>query len=191
MDKLKYIFTLIIFGLLLNSCGSESLPKPKPYLKLQYPTVEYSKIKTDCPYTFDISNNATIDFKNNCWGRIEYPHLKATIHITYRSVTGNLNEILQEVEKLTFEHTIKADVISDRPYDNKEKKVYAKLYNIEGNVATNIQFRVTDSVKNVISGALYFYAKPNYDSILPAIKYIEKDIMHLVETLEWKDNESK
>ena len=60
------------------------------------------------------------------------------------------------------------------------------MYIIEGNVATNIQFRATDSVKHVLSGALYFYAKPNYDSIVPAIKYIEKDIMHLVETLEWK-----
>ena len=60
------------------------------------------------------------------------------------------------------------------------------MYVIEGSVATNIQFRVTDSVKNVLAGALYFYTKPNYDSILPAVKYIEKDIVHLVETIQWK-----
>ncbi|MFT7352979.1 MAG: hypothetical protein ACI9XR_002770, partial [Flavobacterium sp.] len=40
--------------------------------------------------------------------------------------------------------------------------------------------------KNFIKGSLYFYAKPNYDSILPAVNYIKEDILHLVETLEWK-----
>lgn len=181
-----YFSVLILSAFILNSCGGETLPKPKPYLKLQYPSAVYKQITSDCPYSFEISNESTIDFQNNCWAKIEYPSLKATIHITYRKVDGNLNEILQEVEKLTFEHTIKADAISDRPYDNFKKRVFAKLYNVDGNVATNLQFRVTDSVNHVMSGALYFYAKPNYDSIAPAIKYIEKDMMHLVETLEWK-----
>lgn len=181
-----YFGVLFILTILLNSCGGETLPKQKPYLTLQYPEAVYTKTVSNCPYSFEISNEATIDFQNNCWAKIEYPRLKATIHITYRSVEGNLNRILQEVEKLTFEHTIKADAISDRPYDDAKKRVFAKLYNVDGNVATNLQFRVTDSVNHVMSGALYFYAKPNYDSIAPAIKYIEKDMMRLVETLEWK-----
>ena len=109
---------------------------------------------------------------------LKYPRLKATIFITYRKVDNNLEEILKEVEKLTFEHTIKADVINAVPYENVNKKVFGKLYTIEGNVATNIQFRVTDRLKNVLSGALYFHVKPNYDSIVPTIKYLEKDIMH-------------
>ena len=68
---------------------------------------------------------------------------------------------------------------------NFETRVFGKVYSIEGDVATNIQFSVTDSVKHVLAGALYFYTKPNYDSIIPAIRYIEKDMMHLVETIEW------
>jgi len=184
---MKNFSVVIIIAVFLFSCGEEVVPKPKPYLTLQYPISSYKKIKTNCPYSFEISNLAKIKFKNNCWASIKYPQLKATIYITYRKVEGNLDEILKEVEKLTFEHTIKADAIPDyRPFENLDKKVYGRLYNIEGNVATNIQFRATDSVKNVLSGALYFYAKPNYDSIVPTIKYLEKDIMHLVETLEWK-----
>lgn len=183
MKKVCFIF---IIAFLLNSCKSDTLPKPKSYLKLHYPAATYIKVKSDCPFTFETSTYSKVEIKNNCWAKIEYPNLKATIHITYRNVDDNLNAILQEVEKLTFEHTIKADAISDRPYNNVQKKVYAKLYTIEGNVATNIQFRATDSLKHVLSGALYFYTKPNYDSIVPAIKYIEKDIIHLVETLEWK-----
>jgi gliding motility-associated lipoprotein GldD len=60
------------------------------------------------------------------------------------------------------------------------------MYEITGNAASHLQFHVTDSTKNFIKGALYFYAKPNYDSILPAVNYIKEDILHLVETLEWK-----
>ena len=184
---MKNFSALLVIIVILISCGSDPLPKPKSYLKLQYPASSYVKLDTNCPYSFEISKNAVVHFQNNCWAKIEYPKLKATLHITYREVNNNLEDILREVEKMTFEHTIKADVINATPYENFNKKVYGKLYNIEGNVATNIQFRVTDSLKHVLSGALYFYAKPNYDSIVPAVKYIEKDIMRLVETIEWKE----
>ena len=60
------------------------------------------------------------------------------------------------------------------------------MYEITGNAASQIQFHVTDSTNNFIKGALYFYTKPNYDSVLPAVAYIKEDILQLVETLEWK-----
>ena len=183
---MKNYSVFFILTLLLLSCKNETLPKPKSYLKLQYPQNAYTIVTSECPYSFEISKYAKINIQNNCWAKIEYPNLKATVHITYRNVDGNLNEILKEVEKLTFEHTVKADAISDRPYDNFQKEVFAKLYNVDGNVATNIQFRATDSLKHVLTGALYFYTKPNYDSIIPAIKYIERDMEHLIETLEWQ-----
>ena len=183
---MKNTIVLFFLAIISLSCGNDTLPKPKSYLKLQYPVPTYKKTTSNCAYNFEISNEATINFKNNCWASIKYPKLKATVHVTYRAVTNNLDEILKETEKLTFEHTVKADVINAVPYENFDKKVYGKLYNIEGDVATNIQFSVTDSAKHVLSGALYFYTKPNYDSIIPAVKYIEKDIMHLIETLEWK-----
>jgi gliding motility-associated lipoprotein GldD len=177
------IFSCIFFGI---SCRNEVLPKPKAFLKLEYPANAYKQLNTACNFDFEISKNAKVTLKDNCWLVIEYPKLKATIYITYRPVRNNLEEILKEVEKLTFEHTVKANAIQARPYENFDKKVFAKLYSLEGNVATNIQFRATDSLKHVLSGALYFYAKPNYDSIRPALKYLEKDIIHLVETLEWQ-----
>lgn len=181
--------TIIFLVFLLVSCGKETLPKPVPYLKLQYPEATYKKTESHGSFNFEISNQAKINFKNKNWVSIEYPQLKATVHITYSPVNNDLDQILKEVEKLTFEHTIKANAINAVPYENLEKRVFAKLYNIEGSVATNIQFRATDSVKHVLSGALYFYSRPNFDSIVPAIKYVEKDIIHLIETLEWKNQQ--
>ena len=45
---------------------------------------------------------------------------------------------------------------------------------------------LNDSVNHFLSGALYFETKPNYDSTLPAISYIQKDIMRFIESLRWK-----
>lgn len=174
--------------LLCVSCASETQPKPISYLRLSYPASTYKKVASPCDYSFEISKQANVSFdKNKCWVKINYPKLKATIHITYREVDGNLEEILREVDKLTYKHAIKADKINPgKDFVNVEKKVFGRLYEVEGNVASNIQFRLTDSIQHVLSGALYFKVRPNYDSILPAVKYIEKDILHLMETTYWK-----
>jgi len=183
---MKHIISAFALFFVLVSCREEALPKPKSFLILDYENPTYKKSENSCSYQFEVSNFADLKTTDNCWARLQYPDLKATVHITYRAIDNNLDEILREVEKLTFEHTIKADVINAIPYENFEKKVFGKLYNVEGDVATNIQFRVTDSVNHVLAGALYFYSKPNYDSIVPTVRYLEKDIMHLIETLEWK-----
>jgi hypothetical protein len=39
----------------------------------------------------------------------------------------------------------------------------------------------------VLYGSLYFNVKPNYDSILPSVMHIEKDIKNLMESVEWKN----
>ena len=55
-----------------------------------------------------------------------------------------------------------------------------------GNAASPIQFYVTDSTRHFINGSVYFNVKPNYDSILPAVNYLEKDIKTFIGTLKWK-----
>jgi len=182
--KLSIFLSIIVLNI---SCTDEVLPKPKAFLRLEYPEATYQKVVSDCPYTIQISQFSQIEFQHDCWAKIQYPKLNATIHLTYRQVDNNLEDVLKEVEKLTFEHTVKADVINARPFVNHQNKIYGKIINVEGDVASNIQFHATDSVKNVLFGALYFEVKPNYDSILPAIKYIEMDIKNLMENIEWKN----
>ena len=107
--------------------------------------------------------------------------------MTYRPVNDNLKELFLEAEKLTFNHAIKADGISSIPYANKDKKVYGSIFEVTGNAASPLQFHVTDSVQNFITGAVYFNVQPNYDSIKPAISYLQKDIMRMIESMEWKN----
>jgi len=61
------------------------------------------------------------------------------------------------------------------------------FYEITGNAASQSQFYATDSTKNFVTGSLYFYAKPNYDSIFPAAFYLQNDIRKIMESIEWKD----
>jgi gliding motility-associated lipoprotein GldD len=182
------IVLVIIFFFLVTSCAEETLPKPKAFLRLAYGDVQYQKINTNCPYTFEFSSDAIVTPDTKCWLNITYPKLKASLNLTYRPIENNLKELLQESEKLTYNHAIKADGISALPFIDAKKNVYGSLSEVTGNAASPIQFHLTDSVQNFITGALYFKVQPNYDSILPAVKYIEKDIKHLMETLEWKNN---
>ncbi|QVY64777.1 gliding motility lipoprotein GldD [Polaribacter sp. Q13] len=176
----------LLFTILFLSCKDDILPKPKGYLSLTYPTKSYKKLDLERPYSFDVLENTQVINEANNWLTIKYPNLKASIDITYRPVKNNIKELLTEAEKLVFKHTIKADQIIPKDFINPKKRVFGSIYDITGNAASQIQFHLTDSTKNFIKGSLYFYAKPNYDSILPAVSYIKEDILRLIETLEWK-----
>ncbi|MEX6626679.1 gliding motility lipoprotein GldD [Tenacibaculum salmonis] len=178
---------LLLSLLILISCGEQTLPKPKAYLSLQYPNLGYNILNQNTPYTFDVAKTATIKSLPNNWLKIKYPALKASIDITYRPINNNLQELLIEAEKLVLEHTVKADHISWRDYADSDKKVYGKMCEISGNAASQIQFHVTDSTNHFLKGSLFFYTKPNYDSILPAVEYIKKDMIQMLETLKWKE----
>jgi gliding motility-associated lipoprotein GldD len=98
-----------------------------------------------------------------------------------------LDSLLLDAQNLTQKHTIKADEISSNLFENNNAKVYGMFYEVGGDAASQAQFYATDSTKHFLSGSLYFYTKPNYDSIYPASEYLKKDMRHLMETLEWTD----
>jgi gliding motility-associated lipoprotein GldD len=91
----------------------------------------------------------------------------------------------EDSRALAYKHTVKAEAINETRVEGKNK-VYGVYYDIEGNTASAIQFVLTDSTKHFLRGALYFYNKPNIDSISPVVQFIQKDIEHLINTFQWK-----
>lgn len=180
-----YLLLSSVF-LLTIGCKDNVLPKPSSYLRLDYPEAEYASFENNCPFGFEINSKSIIKADKDCGFSITYPKMKATIYLTYKPVNGNINSLLRDAQKLTYEHVIKADDILEQPYLNPDKKVYGMFYQVNGNAATNSQFYVTDSTKHFITGSVYFYAKPNFDSIMPAASYIKNDMQRLMETLKWK-----
>ena len=180
------VFALLVVMFSVFSCKDEVLPKPSSYLRLDYPEAKYVNFENKCPFAFEMNSEAVIKGEKDCGFTISYPKMKATIYLTYKPVNSDINKLLRDAQKLTYEHVIKADDILEQPYLNPSKKVYGMFYQVNGNAATNSQFYVTDSTKHFVTGSVYFYAKPNFDSIMPATSYIKNDMQRLMETLKWK-----
>jgi gliding motility-associated lipoprotein GldD len=178
--------TFIFSTLLFTSCKDDVLPKPSSQLRLDYAVAEYAAFENHCPLTFDMNSDAVIKEKGDCGFTITYPKMKATIYLTYKTVNGDIDKLLGDAQRLTYEHVIKADDILEQPFINDDNKVYGMFYKVGGNAATNSQFYATDSIKHFVTGSVYFYAKPNFDSIMPAEDYIRNDMQRLMETLKWK-----
>jgi|TARA_B110000902_G_scaffold171668_1_gene195424 gliding motility-associated lipoprotein GldD len=183
-------YAVLLCILVCLSCDEVLVPKPKAFLSLDYPQASYHESLLDLPFIFETNKLArlSVSKKNNSLEGLilRYPNLKASIFINYKTVNNNLKTHISDARKMTQKHRQMADEISERKYDNNSEKVSGMFYDLKGNVASQSQFYVTDSTRHFLSGALYFETKPNYDSILPAINYIQKDMMHLIESLRWK-----
>lgn len=186
---MKYVAILFLM-ICVWSCQDNVQPKPNAYLALNYPEPIYANTTGTCPYTFEVNKKmATIKPSKvamHCWIDITYPKLNGTIYLTYMPVENNLTQLLTDAQNLPLQHTVKADEISPSIYANPEHKTYGTFYMVKGDAASQAQFYLTDSVKHFITGAVYFEAKPNFDSILPAAAYLQRDTRHIMETIRWK-----
>jgi len=183
------LYSAIVLGTMLTlvSCKKEATPKPNAYLALNYPAQEYKTYTNSYHhFTFDLNKTAEVKELKSTAFEVHYPEMKATIFLNYKTVNNNLDALLKDAQKLTYEHFIKADEIVEQPFINSKDRVYGMFYNVEGDAATNVQFYATDSVKNFVVASLYFYAKPNFDSILPASHYIQQDMRQILESIKWE-----
>ncbi len=179
--------TFILLSLVLISCGKDPIPKPYGELRLEYPAPKYQKFESHCPFSFDYSNFAKVDSgKKDCWYYINYPKMKAKVFITYYPIQNDFDLHVKEAEKLVYEHTIKASSIETKSFSYPDKKVYGNFYELKGKSASNLQFYATDSVKYFVTANLYFNSRPKPDSLAPAVDYIKRDVLHMIDTFQWK-----
>lgn len=187
MKNNRWILLLPALILFFVGCKEDVLPKPKAMLRLDYPMGQYMETDLDCAYTFDRNTLSYIKENKDCSLVLDYPGMNGAIYLTYKPVTGNLDTLLIDAQKLSYEHVVKADNIVEQPFVNEDTRVYGMFYEVSGNAASQSQFYVTDSTDHFVTGSLYFYAKPNYDSILPAAMYLQNDIRKIMESLRWEN----
>jgi gliding motility-associated lipoprotein GldD len=189
----KYSYIVILAALCFSfGCRERAIPKPKGYFRIDLPEKKYRSYDTICPFSFEYPVYGKINYnlgKNSepCWFNIEFPRFRAVMHFSYKTVNKNLDLMLKESYDYAYSHSVKADAITELPWQNTEHKVYGILYDIKGNTASSIQFFVTDSTRNFLRGALYFSAEPNSDSLAPVISFFREDIIHLIESFKWKN----
>lgn len=187
------ILSVGIFALLTSACTTEYLPKPIGYNRLELPKQSYRDLPDTLPYFFQYSTEAkllkdTSWIRDRYWVEIYYPTLKSTVHITYKPVRKSeklLREYLNDAYVLTAKHQIKADAIDEIIVrtPNGHTAVIAEL---KGDVPSQFQFTITDSTENFLRGALYFNVKVNNDSLAPAIEFMKKEMMQMINTMNWR-----
>ena len=179
--------------LLLVGCGKNYQPKPRGYNRLILPTEKYHPLPDTLPYTFEYSVYAKL-LKDTSWRRednfieIFYPTLKSTIHITYKRINNReqlLKEYYNDAYKLTAKHQIKAYSIDEGIVKTPFGKT-AVIAELDGEVPSQFQFTMTDSSQNFLRGALYFNVKVQNDSLKPAIDFMKKEVMQVINTLQWR-----
>lgn len=184
---------IVSIGLFLCSCERDYLPKPLGYNRIALPAEEYISLPDTLPYFFEYSKHAkllkdTSWIRERFWVEIYYPTLKANIHVTYKEIKNDeklLREYLNDAYTLTAKHQLKANAI-DEVIIKTPKGNTAVIAELQGEVPSQFQFTITDSTKNFMRGALYFNTQINNDSLQPSIEFMKKEIMHLINTMEWK-----
>jgi gliding motility-associated lipoprotein GldD len=186
----------VVLFMLMQSCHNEpNMPRPRGYLRIDLPQHEYRLFDSTFPFRFEYAANARISFddytkEGRYWLNIEYPAWKGKIRLSYKDVKKtSLARLIEDAHAMVYKHIPKATGIRESTVEIPAKHVYGMAYDIEGNdVASPFQFYLTDSTRNFLRGALYFYLRPNNDSLQPVIDFIIDDIDHLMATLEWDNH---
>ncbi len=192
----RFIFPVsFLISFFLISCTKDYVPKPKGYNRLDLPLPSYKQLEETHPYVFEYSKYAVIkkdisSIAEPHWINVYYPSFDADIQLTYKPLfskkdTKRLEELIEDSYKLANKHQVKAYSIEENIIKTPTGKS-AIIIELAGDVPSPFQFYVTDSSRNFIRGAVYFKST-KIDSLAPAIEYMKKEVIHLINTLDWKE----
>ncbi len=180
------------------SCSSEDggfVPKPKGFNEINLPEHKYQLLdEEELPYSFEYSTQAVIEKdtvfeeKKKFYKILKYDDLGCNIHITYKSIKQSidtLNSLVREGFRLRDGHDKKAYSFAEK-YAQNGKGYNVAIFEIEGNVPSQYQFMVHDSVNHFLRGVLYFPIATKNDSLRPVIEFAKEDMRHLINTIRWK-----
>jgi gliding motility-associated lipoprotein GldD len=192
------LILVLILSAMVSGCREIAVPKPRGHFRIDMPERKYSTFNRQedynekLPFSFEYPAFGNLSFNEEFenekgWFNIEFPSYKARLYMTYKDVNHDFDELMEQTYKMNVKnHISKADAISERYFNDERNKIYGILYDLKGNTATAVQFYMTDSTKHFLRGSLYFASEPDADSLEPVIGYFREDIVHLIETLRWK-----
>jgi gliding motility-associated lipoprotein GldD len=179
------------------ACNSDYTIKPRGYFKIDFPEKAYQAFDNPSyPYSFQypvygniIKDSLFFDEKaeNPYWINIDFPRFNAKIYISYKEIGKNkFDSLVNDAFTMSYkQHTYKASAIEPMPFTTPHN-LSGIYFTLKGNTATANQFFITDSTKHFLRGALYFDAVPNEDSLKPVNNFLQKDLQHLLNTLQWR-----
>lgn len=168
-------------------------PKPRGYVRIEPAVAAYQLFDLpELPFLFEVSQVAKVELPEEQQAlpmvNLSYPSLHAKIYCSYLPITrASFPEAEAESRRLVYRlSATTSDRIQEKAYAHPEVKVFGSLFLLEGNTASPIQFLLTDSTTHFLRGALYFDCRPNADSLAPAIDYLWRDVIELMQTFRWR-----
>ncbi|TAD98238.1 MAG: gliding motility lipoprotein GldD [Bacteroidetes bacterium] len=191
-NKFIYSFLCVIFLCTCNRQeGDGFTPKPRGYHRLEIPKHEYVNLPDTLPYTFEYSKHAQISadtsfMAEKFWLEVYYPQFTANLDISYKKIKGKteFRDYVNDSHRLADKHNIKAYSIQETVIKTP-KGYHAIVFELEGDVPSQFQFYVTDSIENFLRVDLYFPTSIKNDSLAPIIEHIKYDMMQMLNTVEW------
>lgn len=189
------LFWAFLMGFSLMSCDAVvPQPKPKGYPRIELPSNASKALNYPGPFEFEIAQVAVVrpaperpEFPGGLWLNIDYFDFRSTIYLTYLPVTNNLPELLDAANQQVYQgHVTMSEGIEERAFVDSDRKVFGRIFQLLGPVATPVQFYLTDSAQHFLRGSLYFNYAANYDSIAPILTYLNQDIDRMMSSLVWK-----
>lgn len=191
------IGSLSMLGLLFAfaSCGDDELtiPKPPTFLRTELPDHAYTTYKDHARFTCDVSKHYLVKpvlFGNTVTDHLEINlgPLNGTLYVNYFPLPNrdSLVRFINLSNDKVDEHQMKADRILDKQLIDNKRKVYGTFFEFQGNVATNFQFYLTDSLNHFVRGEVLMNCRPNYDSLRPSLDYLKQDLIKFFDSFEWK-----
>jgi gliding motility-associated lipoprotein GldD len=185
--KLLWIFLLLVSF----SCDRSYTPKPTGYPRVWYPEKEYALFDEAKPFEFEIPVYTEVVPHSSkraepYWYDISFPDFQGTLYLSYKRLDGDVKKYIEDTRTLVYKHASRSDGIQEIPFLDDSGRRYGILYDLAGDVASPVQFFLTDSTDHFLRGSLYFNASPNSDSLRPVVRFVKEDIEHMIETVRWK-----
>jgi gliding motility-associated lipoprotein GldD len=192
---------LLLLSFLITQCSEPAFtPKPRAYPRVVYPVKEYQSFGEGyCQFTFEYPKYAVIQKDTTffdevpahpCWFNVYMPSFECRIHCSYAPITARntFDKLKTDAFKMTDWHNKKATYIQETPFA-KPNNVKGMIFEVEGPVASQLQFYLTDSLekKHFMRGALYFYTQARPDSLAPVYEFVRKDVEKMLATFAWRE----
>ena len=202
MKKLFSLFIIIIISSNSISCLEKENKKylPKGYHRIELDvknnitksfSFDDSKFSFKIPDYFETYSNTNENSSKN--------YLEITLYnkkhnlsfiLNYREIQNNLSKLIEEAYNPQIFNT------ADGIIETKDEEGKILIYELKGNVANPYLFHITDKHKHFLHGMMFVCSDPkkkcqiNIDSLQPIIKYFEKDMYNLINSLKWSQKET-
>lgn len=181
---------LLLIAALQTGCADDAVPRPKGWPRLDLPAAAPIAWSSEgAPFSAEIPAYAVLAERkaegDARWYDLRFSGQRATVHLTYSAVQGNLPNLIEDAHEFKRKHEAKAARIRSERTLRDSARVFGTLFDVEGDVASPCVFYLTDSARHFLYGALYFDAPPNADSLAPVTARLRADIRHMAATLEW------